>query len=74
MFCFPAASQQRIQPARMHSCPSSVLFGADKVAPAAMALSQQPGSIMLTLSKGQTPFLSWFLLLSWDVGDSFCFM
>jgi hypothetical protein len=54
MFCFPAASQQqRIQPARMHSCPSSVLLGADKVAPAAMALSQQPGSIMLTLSKGQ---------------------
>eukprot|EP00670_Eutreptiella_braarudii_P002394 CAMPEP_0174300524 /NCGR_PEP_ID=MMETSP0809-20121228/58507_1 /TAXON_ID=73025 ORGANISM="Eutreptiella gymnastica-like, Strain CCMP1594" /NCGR_SAMPLE_ID=MMETSP0809 /ASSEMBLY_ACC=CAM_ASM_000658 /LENGTH=54 /DNA_ID=CAMNT_0015406105 /DNA_START=279 /DNA_END=443 /DNA_ORIENTATION=+ len=38
-----------------------------------MALSQQPGSIMLTLSKGQVPpFLSWFLLLSWDVGDSFC--
>ena len=72
MFCFPAASQQRIQPARMHSCPSSVLLGADKVAPAAMALSQQPGSIMLTLSKGQ--FLSWFLLLSWDVGDSFCLM
>ena len=52
MFCFPAASQQRIQPARMHSCPSSVLLSADKVAPAAMALSQQPGSIMLTLSKG----------------------
>ena len=74
MFCFPAASQQRIQPARMHSCPSSVLLGADKVAPAAMALSQQPGSIMLTLSKGQPPFLSWFLLLSWDVGDSFCLM
>ena len=72
MFCFPAASQQHILPARMHTCLSSVLFWRRQSGTSCHGA--EPDSWLHHAHSEQRTFLSWFLLLSWDVGDSFCLM
>ena len=74
MFCVPAASQQHILPARRHSCPSSVLFWRRQSGTSCHG-AEPAAWLHHAHSKQRTPNLSWlFLILAWDVGDSFCVM